>query len=430
VIDPAAARIIYSLPLQDIWETGAATGSLHLDQLVLRGKWLFYFYDSEMRDATQPSYVALGVLDTSSPYLDLANTIRFLYRGADCGGGQLAWAASSDFVVWQQGWSNIHGGVDVTTSLYDLDIGLQQALPLPAGEMDQFAFAGNKLLYRAGNSQGPYTTLPLPPPGSSRLAPGGRRLPAAAFGASGPEGAQLPGTVYLPALDSPGLSSFPGPVYLPAVVNPAPFYQMTVESDAVHYEVDFNANAHPVPFNATDQEGRELGGGPPCAGLLGSIAGYRGSPPQAVKELLAEDLPPGQLFEIQAGKRILTGHFLNSASGQAVWWQDGSWRYRMLDESAMWPDPADPGLQQELAYVTRELPPDGDLVPGSAQGVVTISPAPDHRSTSVWFYKDQQWFDVEGYNFDAIKGAQRLVKLASATRQPKVKHACCAFPAR
>ncbi len=288
VIDPATARLIYSLPLQDICNTGAWTGSLHLDKIVLQGKWLFYFYGSEMRDAAQTSYVALGAVDTSSPYPE--DTLRFLYRGADEGGGFLEWAVSSDFVVWQQGWTNPYGGIDVTTSLYDLDTGLQQALPLPAGEMAQFIFTGNNLEYRDEDSQGPCTTLPLPPPGSARLVPGARWLPAVVFGEAAPVCRQFPGTVYLPA-----------------VVNPAPFYQVTVDADTTHYEVDFNANEHPVPLNATDQEGRELGGGPVCADLLGSIAGYGGSPPQAAKELLAEDLPRGQLFKIQVGKRTLTG---------------------------------------------------------------------------------------------------------------------------
>jgi hypothetical protein len=322
-IDPKTARIIYSIPLRDIYKTGTSTGSLRLDKLVLRGKWLFYLYysqiknyDSEMKDAAQPRYVALGTLDTSSPYLgDTEDNVRFLYRGTDCGGGHLEWAASSDFVVWQQGWSKSYGGLNVTTSLYDLDTGLQRALPLPSGEMDELTFAGNSLQYRDGNSQGPYATLPLPPPGSGGLVPGAYWLPAVALGDA-----------------HQSLNQFQGTVYLPAAVNPAPFYQVEAAADASHYEVDFDAQEHPVPLNATDQERLELGGGPPCAGLLGLIAVYLGSHPQAVKELLAETLPQGQLFEIHMGKRSLTGHFLapSSSSQVGVWWQDGSWRYRML----------------------------------------------------------------------------------------------------
>lgn len=87
----------------------------------------------------------------------------------------------------------------------------------------------------------------------------------------------------------------------------------------------------------------------------------------------------------------------------------------------IWQCPTDPDLQRELAEVIDELPPDGNLVPGSEQGVVSIGPAPDHRSTSVWFCKDREWINLEGYNFDAIQGAQKLVELANTGLQHSEK---------
>ena len=397
-IDPAAERVIYQLPLPDICNTGAWTGSLRLVKLVLHGKRLFYFYDSEMKDAAQSSYVALGALDASASHPE--TTARFLYIGENEGGGQLEWAVSSDFVVWQQGYPDITGGygLSVTTSLYDLATGMQQALPLPVGEMTQLSFAGNKLQYRDWNSQGPYQVLPLPPPGSARLVSGARRLPAVAFG----EAAQF-------------LNKFRGTVYLPAVVDPAPYYQVKTESDATHYRVTFDASDHPVPLNATDQERLELGVGPSLAQTLGSIVGYGGSPPPAVKKLTEEVLSQGKLFSIHVGRYTVAGHFLSPSPNQvSVWWQDGSWRYRLLNLDRMWQSPVDSDLQRVIAEITSELPPDGKLVPSSDQGEVSITLAPDHRATGVWFRHGAEWLDLEGYGYDAVRGAQGLVDIGQA----------------
>lgn len=391
VIDPETEPVIYHLPADDPSRMGDGSGVLHLQKIELRGKWLFYQYNSEIKDAARLSYTALGVLDTSAEYPE--NTARFLYRGYDSGGGQVEWAASENYVVWQQGRSG-DASVHVTTNLYDLKTGEQQAILPSADQMTPITLKGDTLQYKDATG---VHALKLPPPGSGRLLAGARRLPSVAFG-----------DLLLPDGCFSG-GNFRGTVYLPAVVDPAPFYHVEAAVDATHYRVSFNASEYPVPMKATGKGPAAPGPAPSMAQTLGSIEGYTGTP-AAVEKLLRETLPTGELFTLHVGKRMLTGHFLSSSASEvSVWWKDGPWRYRLQNLSVLWANPSDANLQKALKEVINELPPDGALVKGAEQGEVIITLAPDHRETNVWFRRGEEWVHLDGYGFDALHGAQTLV---------------------
>lgn len=381
-IDPQQAKVIYRLPLQDISKTGADPGALRLTGLKLRGKWLFYSFSSVIKGTPQPAYTALGAVDITLAYPNA----RLIFRGHDTGGGQMAWTADENYVVWQQADPRGDGIYDATTVLYDLKTGRQQELPLAK---DQFVttlqLAGNTLVYGSATD---VSNLKLPAPGADKLVNGARWLPATAFDQA------------LPVIQQ----KFNGKIYLPAVIDQAPFYQVQVTADQDSYSVTFDASSHPVPLNATEDERRQLGVDPSLAQTLGTIKVSKKFPQGP------GPFPAGETFTLNFGLRQLEAHFIASSKDvpATVWWRDGkdgSWLYSISNFDRIWEGPDDPGL---IKAVHAELPPDGKLVSG-AGGRVNVSLVPDHRGTDVSILKDGQWIKLGGYKFDAIKGARVLV---------------------
>jgi len=396
VIEQQKSKVVYRLPIKDISQSGTKPGVLRLTDIQLRGKWLFYFFQSEIGGTSRPVYVALGVMDISANYPQ--NTARFLYRGHNTGGRQVNWTANDNFVVWQQSYPDNNGGYQVTPRLYDLKTGKQQALPLPQDKlMRKLILDGQNLVYGDASAT---RTLGLPAPGSDKLVREAQWLPSVAFEEA---------VKYIS-------DRFDGTIYLPAAVNPAPFYRVTVEADTGRYQVRFDASDHPVPLNATETERRQLGVDPSLAQTLGTITVSRDENPPWKKQGDGA-LPQGQSFPIKLGKRTLAAHFV--ADSFMVWWQDGSWRFRLNDYARLWESPDDPLLQQAIRDVLDELPPNGQLVPDGREGEVHVNFAPDHRGTEVYFRQHGEWIQITGYNYDAIRGAQQLVTFQSSAATPE-----------